>query len=262
MHQPLNTLIASLPWYDLPGSARGLDAFWNRLREQLCLQHPDLQQRLPNQLDRETGLERQWNSAGLILSQCCGPDLFRPDTPELEVIARPVFSALDCEAGYYFSHIISRTDKLSDELRVVANGPTSRSGFIALQEWLQQQGIEPARLLFSGSHQQSLLWIKEGRADLAAIDAHSWHWLKDDTLAILDRTETAPTPPYVMHHQSPVSAESMRKTLGAVLLQNTNEIGISGLLPSDKALYQACAIRPLETAAQSPDQSGLFPAPA
>lgn len=254
-------LIASLPWYDLPGSARALDTFWNQLRQQLCLQHPGLEHQLPNQLERDTGLERQWNSAGLILSQCCGPDLFRPDTPELEVIARPVFSTLDCEPGYYYSHIVSATEQPVASLRVVANGPTSRSGFIALQEWLQQQGIEPARLLFSGSHQQSLLWIKEGRADLAAIDAHSWHWLQDRSLCIIDQTDTAPTPPFVMHSQSPVSPASMRRALTSAL-QAAEQIGISGLLETGKALYQACAVRPAETAAQSPDQSGLSAAPA
>lgn len=238
------TMITTLPWYDLPGSHAALDRFWKTIRSYLLDLTIETPLYLPKKLTRQLSSEQMWQHPGLILSQCCGPDLFRPTTERLDVIARPVFDILNCEPGFYYSHIISPSSVLPPSPRVVANAPSSRSGYLALRQWLQRHQLTPGQLHFSGSHQQSILWIKEGRADLAAIDAHSWRWLEDPNLTIIDQTDSAPTPPFVMHRQSPISTGIMAGALRAALAEHRDAVGISGLLPADRALYRGYALTP------------------
>ncbi|MDP5291950.1 hypothetical protein Q9290_06555 [Oceanimonas sp. CHS3-5] len=142
-------LIASLPWYDLPPARAGLDAFWCALRyelEQVCALP------LPRTLERSLPLIDQWSHSGLLLSQCCGPDLFTPAARHLVPVARPVFADLDCAPGHYYSHIVTACRTLPARPRLVVNSPSSRSGCAALYEWLRHHYIEPGPLSTSGAH--------------------------------------------------------------------------------------------------------------
>ena len=137
-------LRASLPWYDLPLSQTLLDHFWQRLCAHLvalgAVDQPGVSGLAP-QLQRDTDPALQWRQPSLLLSQCCGPDLFTSQASELRPVARPVFGTLDCCDGSYFSHIV-RAQRAGDsqqggQPRLVVNAPSSRSGCGALFEWLQ-----------------------------------------------------------------------------------------------------------------------------
>ena len=188
-------LVATLPWYDLPATGPALDALWQNIRQQLRLTATDGCKLLPTGLTRNTDLTELWQNPGLLLSQCCGPDLFTQQAMALIPVARPVFSMLDCAPGDYYSHIVTGTGSLPEHPRLVINGLTSRSGCFALLEWLEQQSIKPASIEVSGSHQESLQWLKQNRADLAAIDAQSWNFLRTESLYIIGRSRPAPAPP-------------------------------------------------------------------
>ncbi|MYB39465.1 MAG: PhnD/SsuA/transferrin family substrate-binding protein [Gammaproteobacteria bacterium] len=59
-------------------------------------------------------------------------------------------------------------------------------------------------MLVTGSHAASLAAVRAGRADMACIDAVTWHILERDQpeatrdVAVLERTCSAPAPPYVV----------------------------------------------------------------
>lgn len=233
------SLIATLPWYDLPATSSALDTLWHSIRLQLRLTESDGYKRLPTELTRSSDLTGLWQNTDLILSQCCGPDLFTPQAALLEPFARPVFSMLECAPGEYYSHIVTGEEVLPEHPRLVINSLTSRSGCFALLEWLKEQGSKPVSIEVSGSHQESLQWLKQNRADLAAIDAQSWNFLTTDQLHIIGRSRPAPAPPFVMHRGSPLSGEILYKALEQAILSNGGSLGLGGLIPADRELYHS-----------------------
>ncbi len=243
------SLIASLPWYDLPPLQPGLDAFWSVLRHELHrLSTSRLSDRepLPDTLDRHTPLVEQWANPDLLLSQCCGPDLFTPQARGLVPIARPVFSDLMCTPGQYFSYIVSASDrefelegrKSARSARFVINSASSRSGCAALFEWANANEIDCNQVLISGAHAGSLEYLRNGAADLAAIDAHSWPLLDNRGITIIGRSTEAPTPPFVMHQHSPVSAALMRKALSGAIQQAGASINIEAIMSASSQTYR------------------------
>lgn len=228
-------LIASLPWYDLPPAKAGLDAFWQQLRHELALH---CEQDLPLRLERQLPLHELWASPGLLLSQCCGPDLFTPAARYLVPVARPVFAHLNCEPGQYYSHIVSAKARLPSRPRLVINAASSRSGCGALYQWLRAHHIEPGTVRISGGHAQSLECLRAGYADIAAIDAHSWTLLDTRHLHILDRSAPALSPPFVMHAGSPISPPVLQAALSNAVSHCGEAIGIQQLCAAKRQDYQ------------------------
>ncbi len=236
------SLIASLPWYDLPVRQPQLDAFWSVLRNELHrLSAPLLPDRLPlpETLNRHTPLVEQWAHPALLLSQCCGPDLFTPQAQELVPIARPVFADLDGTPGQYFSHIVTaRGREHGGSGRFVINSASSRSGGAALFEWAAASGIDCDQVLISGAHASSLDYLRHGWADLAAIDAHSWPLLDTRGITIIGRSTEAPTPPFVMHRRNPIGAALIRTALDYAIEQAGASIQIAALMNINSQTYQ------------------------
>ena len=185
--------IVNLPWYDLPSTYEAMDDFWSILYKEL---HDLGIDRLPRSLNRTTGFVEQWKNTDLLVSQCCGLDLFSPAGYNLVPLCRPVFSNLDCDDGNYFSYIVSGK-KTFKTPRITINSPSSHSGHIALLGWMREQGLSSCKTIVSGSHQASINLIRKGVADLAAIDAHSWSFLDNDGIVVLDKSTEAPSPPFV-----------------------------------------------------------------
>jgi hypothetical protein len=180
-----------------------------------------------------------WQSPLLMLSQCCGPDLFTREGDSLEVIARPAFAELDCQPGSYFSYIVGRTEHLPPTPRIAVNALSSRSGYFALVEWLCQRGISISTVQVSGSHKNSILLLENGHADIAAIDAHTL--IQSDwqlQLPVIGQSGEAPSPPFVFHRDCGIDSELMVSALEhAIRLQGT-AIGINGLLPCGRQHYR------------------------
>ncbi|MFP2767813.1 PhnD/SsuA/transferrin family substrate-binding protein [Oceanisphaera sp. KMM 10153] len=245
------SLVASLPWYDLPPLQPGLDTFWSVLRNELHrLSAPLSSYRLPipDTLDRHTPLVEQWTNPGLLLSQCCGPDLFTPQARGLVPIARPVFSDLDCTPGQYFSYIVSASGRepaspqSAGTVRFVINSASSRSGCAALFEWASANGIDGDQVLLSGGHAASLEYLRNGAADLAAIDAHSWPLLDSRGITIIGRSTEAPAPPFVMHQRSPIHAALMYEALSDTIQQAGASINIEAVMSTCSQTYHPIQI--------------------
>ena len=152
-------MLASFPWYDFPSVQWANDSLWEATG-------------YPGELNRHQTVSELWHDPDLLVTQACGLDLFLSEAP-IEPVASPVFD-LDCEAGMYFSHIVGNVNG-----RVAAvNSLSSRSGWSALLSI-----CTPQRVIVTGSHQASLEVLKNGIADVAAIDAVTWSIIERDTPA-------------------------------------------------------------------------------
>lgn len=215
-------MTASFPWYDLAPVRWANDTIWRAVG-------------LGGALDRWTPVEQQWRADDLIVSQACGLDLFLADAP-IEPVLAPVFE-LDCEEGSYYSYLVGAREGVA-----AVNSLSSRSGFTALLTV-----CEPCSLIVTGSHQASLAAVREGRADMACIDAVTWGILERgapsevEGLPVLDRTCPAPAPPYVVRRggggdvahliSNALQAESTKCAREALLLRGAIPATIDDYAP-------------------------------
>lgn len=225
--------LSSLPWYDHPSSSMALDSFWQSMRERLV---SDGMADVPARLNRSQPLPDQWRDPGLLLSQCCGPDLFTESTATLSCLGRPVFSDLDCQSGFYYSHIVSRETEVSNPA-VAINSPTSWSGNLALGQWLAARGSSSSRCVISGSHQNSLDLLRAGEVDVVAIDAHAWNLLDPSGLSVIGRSELAATPPFISGIEDSRIRQRIRSALEHCIASEGLRIGISELLAATREDY-------------------------
>ena len=219
-------LLVSLPWYDVAATHESLDDFWSVLRRELEDAGID---ELPRGLDRTTPLRDQWQRPGLIVSQCCGLDLFTRAAESLVPIARPLFSDIDCEPGNYFSHIVAIGKVNGQPRRAVINSASSRSGCAALLEWATEQGWLNLEVVISGSHRESLHYLRDDLADIAAIDAHSWNLLDNSGISIIGQSGAAPAPPFVAHQECSVSPAITLQALTRAVSEAGNLIGFGAI---------------------------------
>lgn len=107
--------------------------------------------------------------------------------------------------------------------RAVCNSPDSQSGYNALRKKvapLASGGQFFAQTSFSGSHRQSLIDVKRGAGDIAAIDCVTWALLQRHEperlagLAVIDRTPLTPGLPLITsHNTSPETLNAIRDAL-------------------------------------------------
>lgn len=85
-------------------------------------------------------------------------------------------------------------------------------------------------ILISGSHAGSLESLRNGTADMAAIDAHSWPLLDSRGITIIGKSKEAPTPPFVMHRRSPITPALMHEALSGAIQQAGASINIETVM--------------------------------
>ncbi len=140
-------------------------------------------------------------------------------------------TALDVSKGCYFSYIVTGKSANMDSPRVVINNHCSHSGHTAIKIWLAANGYGEVSIFESGSHAQSLLALREGRADLAAIDALSWLHLDSTGITIIDQSDPAPAPPFIVGNQTRVPKEALIEALNSGFERFGAPVGIGGVLP-------------------------------
>lgn len=173
-------MIASLPMYDFPELRAQTDALWQAIRVQLLARGLD---EVPELLVRPEGaLVDHWRLPGLLLSHTCGYPLMRL-LPDVHVLGSfSVMAGGSAAAGRYRSVIVARADDARssggvaafDGAGVAANDDGSLSGWVSLGWALSQAGARPGSVVFTGAHAMSVVAVRDGQADLASIDAHSY----------------------------------------------------------------------------------------
>ncbi len=152
----------------------------------------------------------------LDLAFICGLPLFKyhqiaPN--QLQPLVAPVMQSSRYQnQPFYFSDVIvdisSAITNFADLCSKVFcyNDPGSNSGFYAVHRYLQMHGYGPeflAQSLPSGSHQTSIRWVTESRADWAAIDSTvleqelQHHPALAKQLRVVTAIGPAPMPPVV-----------------------------------------------------------------
>lgn len=175
----------SLPMYDLPELMEAHEQFWTGLRQYLADEGVD---HLPDRLAWPTDLNAAWQGPDLLLSQTCGYPLRRQLEGRVRLIGVPCYNAPGCSGFLYSSSLIvaagSPHQDLADLAGKVAayNEIGSQSGYSALRHSvapLAQGGRFFGGLIESGRHERSIDLVRDGVADIAAIDGI--------TLALLQR---------------------------------------------------------------------------
>lgn len=168
--------LASLPMYDLPGVRADWAALWGRARPFLLRAGIPA----PVQLSRPSDVLPHWSDPRLVLSQTCAPPWRDGLRRHMAVVGAFDFGLPGCPPGWYRSHLVVRHSEvrsprlLLEQGRVAINGTDSHSGYGSLVAL----GHPPRQPLVTGAHVNSVRALKAGLADIAAIDAVTWRYLK------------------------------------------------------------------------------------
>jgi ABC-type phosphate/phosphonate transport system substrate-binding protein len=170
-----------------------------------------------------------WLAPDLFIAQTCGYPLTHRLKDRVTLVGTPVYAVEGCAGGTYHSVIVARRDSavrsLDDLAGKVAaiNGRDSQSGWNALRHSLIGKGA-PARILETGGHRKSVAAVREGRADVAAIDCVTFAGLQQlapqevAPLHIVARSASAPALPYITRRDiAPADLEKLRAGLRAAM---------------------------------------------
>jgi ABC-type phosphate/phosphonate transport system substrate-binding protein len=175
---------AALPMYNVSPRLRA--GYW-ALLEALLL---EADVRGAVELAGDTGpLLDFWQRPDLLLSQTCGFPFLRALRGHAMLVATPCFDVPGCAGSDYSSVLVARAGggigTLADARGRVAaaNERHSNSGMNVLRHAVAPlarggrffEGVE-----WSGSHAASVRMVRDGAADVAAIDCVTWAYLQDE----------------------------------------------------------------------------------
>jgi ABC-type phosphate/phosphonate transport system substrate-binding protein len=159
---------ASLPMYDWPEVREHTDTFWAGFRRHSGLSLD---------LDRDGKYLHAWRDPNLIFSQTCGYPFTHEFRGLLDYIATPHYHCIGCDGVNYSSFIFARhaipLEQFSGKIPAI-NSMDSMSGMLALKLAFApfvKDGEFFAPKLITGGHLNSLQAVREGKADICAIDA-------------------------------------------------------------------------------------------
>ena len=202
-------------------------------------------------------LMQMWLSPHLLLTQTCGYPLMTALHGKVRVLGRPRYELPDSSRGNHCSLILGRVADTRQTLpdfrhsRGVINGQDSNSGMNLLRHRLaplQHDGQFFAEVGISGSHRESLRWLREGLADLAAIDSVTFAYLARHAeaevagLRVIARSAHSPTLPYITSASvGDQQAETLLQAMNQALreLPDVAEIlGLPEVLRASESDYQ------------------------
>lgn len=202
-------------------------------------------------------LRSLWLAPELLVSQTCGYPLMTQLRGQVRVIGCPRYELAHSSQGEHCSLLLTRDDNprrtLADfyNSRGVINGHDSNSGMNLLRERLapwQRDGRFFASVAISGAHRESLRWLRENRADLAAIDSVTYDYLSrfapDEVAGLRLVTLSAPSPtlPYIGPlGLSDAQAARIREAMNLALQdlpQVAETLGVREVLPASEDDYQ------------------------
>jgi ABC-type phosphate/phosphonate transport system substrate-binding protein len=233
---------ALISMYDLPERAAALEAWWAGLTRHW---HAVGLRDVPESAGMPDDLYELWLAPDLFIAQTCGFPLTHALKDRVTLVATPVYAVDGCVGPTYHSVIVARQDSdlrsLDDIAGTVAaiNGYDSQSGWNALRHSLIGKGM-PARIIETGGHRRSMAAVRDGRADVAAIDCVSYASVAavapDEVapLRVIARSASAPALPYVTRRDiAPSELERLRAGLQAAIADPTLAAVRSQLLIAD-----------------------------
>jgi ABC-type phosphate/phosphonate transport system substrate-binding protein len=247
-------LIAALPMYDGPGTARANDAIWAaiaaRLRERGVA--------APERLKRGGDLAPLWRSPNLVFGQTCGYPYVKDLRDSVALIATPEYDFPGCDGVSHRSFLVRQAGDPRRSLEAF------RGGVAALNAWDSNSGMNLFRATIApladgrtffgaavttGSHRASLEAVADGRADLAAIDCVSFALMRRfeaglaAKVAVVAESPLSPGLPFIASARLPEATVSRaREALFAALAdpelaQARASLGLIGARPTAPADY-------------------------
>ncbi|AMQ86591.1 MULTISPECIES: phosphate/phosphite/phosphonate ABC transporter substrate-binding protein [Pseudomonas] len=210
-----------------------------------------------SRLDAEgLSLLELWRSPELLLTQTCGYPLMTALRGQVRIVGRPRYELPDASAGNHCSLILARADDSRRSLaaffdsRGVINSDDSNSGMNLLRQRLaplHRDGQFFATVGISGGHRESLRWLREDRADLAAIDSVTFAYLAQyaaaevSGLRVVARSAFSPTLPFITAASTTdQQIEHLRRAMNRSLQDLPDVARILGLpevLPASESDY-------------------------
>jgi ABC-type phosphate/phosphonate transport system substrate-binding protein len=154
--------------YDWPEVREATDAWWQGLRRHLGL---------GGDLVRHDDYMALWRAPDLVFSQTCGYPFTHAFKGTLSYLATPHYDVPGCHGACYSSFVLAREARPLAAFRgqvAAVNTPDSMSGMLALQ--LVFAPLAEAARFFSaahltGGHIHSMIAVRDGTADVCAVDA-------------------------------------------------------------------------------------------
>lgn len=216
-------MIVSLPMYNV--SPR-LQREYEALLAQLLA---DAGVRDETSLLREPELPALWHRPDLLLGQTCGYPYVSFLRGVVNLIATPCFDFPGCDGGDYSSVIVTRAvdgvASLAEArgLTAAVNDRHSNSGMNVLRHAvapLARDGRFFGAVKWTGAHVASLRAVREGEADLAAIDCVTFGYLRQESpdslqgIRVLQYSAASPGLPLVAARGVPLAQQhSLREAL-------------------------------------------------
>jgi ABC-type phosphate/phosphonate transport system substrate-binding protein len=161
-------MIASLPMYDWTEVRGATDALGAAIAARLG-------QAL--ELSRTDNYTAAWHCPDLLFSQTCGYPFTHKFRGKLTYVATPYYGVDGCNGTDYCSIVFARTPSALEDFRgkvAAVNNPDSMSGMLALKlvfAPLARSGRFFAAAVETGGHVASMMAVRDGRADVCAVDA-------------------------------------------------------------------------------------------
>ena len=247
--------IAALTMYDLPECRKATDDWWAAIARHLRRAGID---DVPAALTRGRSVGENWRDPDLLLTQTCGYPLTHAFAGDLTAIAVPDYRAEGCGGGTYSSAFVVREDDPAETLadlrgrRAAANGPDSQSGCNVLRAAVSEISDGErffSEVLWSGAHRNSLAMVREGEADIAALDGVTFALVGDVApqevagVRVLGWSAATPALPYAMRQAADPDTRR-RVTDGLLQAAAASEsaaardtLRIAGMLPAKDADY-------------------------
>ena len=251
---------AALPMYYPPREA--LQAFWAALAELLRQDGPSELADIPGELSLPPDCHVQWLEPDLLLSQACGYPLVTQLAGKVQLVGTFAYDAPGVQGTACRSQLICRAQDPRNALADFAgstlayNDSISQSGYNALRALVAQRGPAPSPFFsastMTGAHYRSIEAVRQGEADMAAVDAVSWAlWQRSQptrapALRAFGQTEAYPGLPLITSLQTPPSVlAALRRGLHAVASDAAYAavrapLLISGFVPTQLADYRRC----------------------
>jgi ABC-type phosphate/phosphonate transport system substrate-binding protein len=217
---------ALISMYDMPERTDALKAWWAGLTRhwQAAGLHD-----IPERADMPDDLYELWLAPDLFIAQTCGYPLTHRLRDRVTLVATPVYAVDGCVGPTYHSVIVARRgsdlrglDDVAGKIAAI-NGYDSQSGWNALRHSLIGKGA-PARIVETGGHRRSIAAVREGRADVAAIDCVTYANVEaaapheTASLHVIARSASAPALPYVTRRDvAPADLQKLRDGLQAAI---------------------------------------------
>ena len=204
----------------------------------------------PKKLSKNEGSIDFWGSKEFFFSQTCGLPyrLFLSD--KVTLIGTPDYGLEGCKPGYYNSVFVVRNEDnskiLSDflSLKFAYNELYSQSGWAAADEHLGRLTKKFGNLILSGSHRSSAKLVSEGKADIAAIDALSFKFIKQydsfsSNLSIIENTRPTPGLPFIAYlgANEKLFFEAITQAIKLLTSKTREILHLKGLVKISKSEY-------------------------